>query len=52
MPPNTVVARLIGQPTTPQVLVRIGLAPGLEGAPPATPRRPLGEVFEVHVKDQ
>jgi hypothetical protein len=42
-----VVATLIGQPTTPQVLVRIGLAPALDDIPPATPRRPIDEVFEV-----
>jgi len=42
-----IVADLIGQSTTPQVLVRIGLAPAMEDIPPATPRRPLREVFEV-----
>lgn len=42
-----VVATLIGQPTTPQVLIRVGLAPALDDIPPATPRRPIDEVFEV-----
>ncbi|WP_019971553.1 Acg family FMN-binding oxidoreductase [Mycobacterium sp. 141] len=42
-----IVATLIGQPTTPQVLIRIGLVPSLDDVPPATPRRPVNEVFEV-----
>ncbi|GAS88413.1 Acg family FMN-binding oxidoreductase [Mycolicibacterium brisbanense] len=42
-----VVATLIGQPTTPQVLIRVGLAPALDDVPPATPRRPIDEVLEV-----
>lgn len=45
-----VVATLVGldaQTITPQVLVRIGLAPSLEDVPPPTPRRPVDEVFEV-----
>lgn len=42
-----IVSSLIGQTTTPQVLVRVGLAPALEDPPPATPRRPIDEVFEV-----
>lgn len=44
---RAIVAGLIGQTTTPQVLIRIGLAPALDDVPPATPRRPLHEVFEV-----
>ena len=47
-----IVATLIGQQTTPQVLIRIGLAPSIEDAPPATPRRPIDEVFELRTKDQ
>ena len=47
-----IVADLIGQPTTPQLLVRVGLAPAMEEIPPATPRRPLREVFEVRSTDQ
>jgi hypothetical protein len=37
---------VIGQETTPQVLIRVGLAPTAE-LPPATPRRPLDEVLIV-----
>ena len=48
---RAVVARLIGQPITPQVLIRIGAAPTLAEASRATPRRPIDEVFEVHLKD-
>ena len=47
-----IVASLIEQTTTPQVLIRVGLAPSIEDVPPATPRRPLHEVFEVHTGDQ
>ena len=47
-----IVASLIEQTTTPQVLIRVGLAPSREDVPPATPRRPLPEVFEVHTGDQ
>lgn len=42
-----VVAELIGQDTTPQVLVRVGLAPSIDDVPPPTPRRPLEEVLEI-----
>lgn len=45
------VAALIGQPATPQALVRVGLAPEMEEPPPATPRRPIDEVFHVRAKD-
>lgn len=40
------LAELIGQDTTPQVLVRVGLAPSIDDVPPPTPRRPLVEVLE------
>ena len=43
-----IVAALIGQTTTPQVLIRVGLAPAIEDAPPATPRRPIDDVFEFN----
>jgi hypothetical protein len=43
---RSVVASLIGQPTTPQVLIRIGLAPSIDAVPPVTPRRPIDEVLE------
>jgi hypothetical protein len=41
-----IVARLIDQ-DTPQVLIRIGLAPSIEDIPPPTPRRPLGDVLHI-----
>jgi nitroreductase len=47
-----IVSSLIGQPTKPQALIRVGLAAELERQPPATPRRPLEEVLEVRTKDQ
>lgn len=47
-----IVATLIGQQTTPQVLIRIGLAPVIEEFPPATPRRPIDEVFTVRADHQ
>ena len=45
-----IVAGLIdrsNQGITPQVLIRVGLTPSIEDVPPPTPRRPIGEVFEV-----
>lgn len=39
-----IVARLIGQEATPQVLIRVGVATRDDDAP-ATPRRPLEEFF-------
>jgi len=42
-----IIADLIGQDTTPQVLIRVGVAPSTENAPPATPRRPLDDVLVV-----
>jgi hypothetical protein len=42
-----IVAGLIGQDTTPQVLIRVGLAPSIDDVPPPTPRRPLGDVLEI-----
>ncbi|AEV73769.1 hypothetical protein MycrhN_3243 [Mycolicibacterium rhodesiae NBB3] len=47
-----IVSTLIDQPTTPQALIRVGLAPPLEDLPPATPRRPIDDVFEVRPRDQ
>jgi hypothetical protein len=47
-----IVAKLIGQNTTPQVLIRVGLAPSIEDVPPPTPRRPLHEVLEVRSGDK
>ncbi|KWX19699.1 NAD(P)H nitroreductase [Mycolicibacterium wolinskyi] len=42
-----IVASLIGRTTTPQVLIRVGVAAEDEDAPQPTPRRPLSEVFRV-----
>ena len=50
-PGRDIVASLIDQPTTPQVLIRVGSAPEIEDKPPPTPRRPIDEVFEVRTKD-
>ena len=50
-PGQNFVASLIGQTTTPQLLIRVGAAPEIEQTPPATPRRPIDEVFEVRTKD-
>ena len=47
-----IVASLIEQTTTPQILIRVGLAPSRGDLPPATPRRPLHEVFDVHTGGQ
>jgi hypothetical protein len=42
-----IVAQLIGQDTTPQVLIRVGRAPSIDDVPPPTPRRPLRDVLEI-----
>jgi hypothetical protein len=42
------IALLIGQDTMPQVLIRVGVAPSMRDAPPATPRRPLDEILTIH----
>ncbi|HEY2500225.1 MAG TPA: NAD(P)H nitroreductase [Mycobacterium sp.] len=42
-----VVRNLIGK-GEPQVLIRVGIAPPLEGIPAPTPRRPLDGVLEIH----
>lgn len=48
-----ILTELIGQHnTTPQVLVRVGLAPSIEDVPPPTPRRPIDEVFDVRGADR
>ena len=46
-----IVATLIDQTTTPQALIRVGVAPEIEDVPPATPRRPIDEVFQIRPKD-
>jgi hypothetical protein len=47
-----IVASLIEQTTTPQVLIRVGQIPQIDDVPPATPRRPIDEVIEVRSKDR
>lgn len=41
------VRALVDDDIVPQVLVRVGIVPVTEKAPPATPRRPLSEVLRV-----
>jgi hypothetical protein len=41
------IAELMGNNSQPQVLIRVGVAPAMENLPPATPRRPLDDVFHV-----
>ncbi len=50
-PGRDVVASLINQPTTPQVLIRVGSAPEIDEKPPPTPRRPIDDVFQVRTTD-
>jgi hypothetical protein len=45
-----IVAAVIDQTTTPQVLVRVGVVPNVETPPPPTPRRPMDEVFHVRAE--
>jgi hypothetical protein len=48
---RNLVASLIDQATTPQVLIRVGLGPDVVDLPPLTPRRPLDEFFQVRSSD-
>ena len=41
------LAALTGHTDLPQVLIRVGIAPVLDEAPPATPRRPLADVLRL-----
>jgi nitroreductase len=41
------IRALLDHEATPQVLVRVGVAPAMEEQPPATPRRPLEDVLRV-----
>ncbi len=47
-----ILSTLIGQTTTPQVLIRIGRVPSGEDVVPPTPRRPIDDVFEVRSVNQ
>lgn len=42
-----IVRGLLDRGGQPQVLIRAGIAPAMEAAPPPTPRRPPGEVLEI-----
>ncbi len=42
-----VVRSLIERRGEPQVLVRVGIAPSMEGPPAPTPRNPLGDVLQI-----
>jgi nitroreductase len=42
-----IIGDLIENRGIPQVLIRVGIAPPMETPPPATPRRPLEDVFEI-----
>jgi nitroreductase len=44
---RNIVATLVGEDIVPQILIRVGQAPALEGAPPPTPRRRLEYVLHV-----
>jgi nitroreductase len=41
------LAALTGHTDLPQLLIRVGMAPALDKAPPPTPRRPLPEVLQL-----
>jgi hypothetical protein len=41
------VTALMGFDRVPQVLIRVGVAPAIESVPPASPRRPVDDVFDV-----
>jgi hypothetical protein len=47
-----IVATLIGHTATPQVLIRVGRTPDIGEIKPPTPRRHIGDVFEVKSEDQ
>ena len=42
-----IVRKLIERGGEPQVLIRAGIAPSMEGPPPSTPRNPLGDVLQI-----
>jgi hypothetical protein len=44
---RALVASLLGTDAVPQALVRVGLAPSLDAAPPPTPRRPIRDIVEI-----
>ncbi len=42
-----IISALLDYDVSPQVLIRVGLAPAMATVPPVTPRRPLDDVFSV-----
>jgi hypothetical protein len=46
MPSRDIIRQLTGQIGSPQLLIRIGVAPSDQQQAPATPRRALAEVLE------
>ena len=42
-----IIRTLVGKPSFPQALIRVGIAPTNEETPPPTPRRNLSEVLEI-----
>jgi nitroreductase len=48
MPSRDIIRQLTGQIGSPQLLIRIGVAPSNPQPLPATPRRPLAEVLVAH----
>lgn len=47
-----IVETLLEETVTPQILIRVGLAPRTEDVSPPTPRRPIDEVFEIWSADR
>jgi hypothetical protein len=48
MPSRDIIRQLTGQIGSPQLLIRIGVAPSNPQSLPVTPRRPLAEVLVAH----
>lgn len=46
-PSRDIIRQLVGQTGSPQLMIRIGIAPSDQQQRPATPRRPLIEVLEL-----
>jgi hypothetical protein len=44
---RAMVTALMGFDRVPQVLIRVGVAPAIEGVPPVSPRRPVDDVFRI-----
>lgn len=46
-PSRDIISSLLPDDAIPQVLVRVGIAPAMEVAPPPTPRRPIEQVLQI-----